>query len=193
MSELPDFQPSAARLRALLPAADDADLDGRTPCDRYALRELLAHLVGLTAAFRASAGKEFGPLTATDPNSVWPVLEPGWRAQLDQQLTDLVNAWNEPAAWEGVTQAGGTELPAQVMGAVALNEITVHGWDLARALGENYRCDEETARVCLSFASQAAGQDGGPFGPPREIPDGAPIFDRVLALTGRDPSWPVGP
>jgi hypothetical protein len=28
-----------------------------------------------------------------------------------------------------------------------------------------------------------------PFGPSREIPDGAPELDRVVALAGRDPGW----
>ena len=188
MSGLPEFKPSATRLRALLPTAAAADLASRTPCERYTLSELLAHIDGLTAAFRATAEKDLGPLTDTDPNSVWPVLNGAWQEQIDRQLTALVAAWSQAAAWEGMTRAGGVDLPAEVMGAVALNEITVHGWDLATTLGLPYVCDDETAQVCLSFVSQAAGQDGGPFGPPLQIPDDAAVFDRVLAFTGRDPA-----
>jgi uncharacterized protein (TIGR03086 family) len=192
MTDLPDFEPSATRLRTLLPVAANSDLAGPTTCERYSLRQLLAHIEGLTAAFRASAEKHFGPLTDTDPNSVLPVLEPGWRERIEAQLSAMVDAWRQPSAWDGMTRAGGADLPAAMMGIVALNEITVHGWDLARALGRGYVCDEATAQACLQFVSQAAGQDGGPFGPPRPISDAAPIFDRVLALTGRDPSWRPG-
>ena len=192
MSDLPDFEPSAARLGSLLPAAAQAELTTATTCERYTLGELLAHIVGLTAAFRASAEKEFGPLTDTDPNSALPELTPGWKPQIDAQLSALVQAWQQDSAWSGMTRAGGVDLPAEVMGAVALNEITVHGWDLARTLGLGYECDDETAQVCLGFVSQAAGQDGGPFGSPRPIADDAPVFHRLLALTGRDPSWAAG-
>lgn len=190
MSDLPDFEPSATRLRSLLPIAARADLDGRTPCDRYSLRDLLAHLAGLTLAFRASAEKDFGPYTDTDPNSGLPVLESGWPDQIEQQLAALVEAWGQPTAWAGMTRAGGADLPANLMGIVALNEITVHGWDLARALGQDYHCDDTTAQACLEFVEPSSQRDGGPFGPPLPIADDSPVFDRLLALTGRDPHWP---
>ena len=32
-----------------------------------------------------------------------------------------------------MTRAGGVELPAEVMGNVALAEVVIHGWDVARA------------------------------------------------------------
>ena len=192
MTDLPDFEPSATRLRSLLPVAADSDLAGPTTCERYSLGQLLAHIEGLTAAFRASAEKDFGPLTDTDPSSELPVLKPGWRDRIDVQLSAMVDAWQEPSAWDGMTRAGGADLPAQVMGIVALNEITLHGWDLARALGRGYVCDDATAEACLQFVSQAAGQDGGPFGPPRPVSDTAPVFQRVLALSGRDTSWRPG-
>lgn len=171
-----------------MPAAA-TDLDRRTPCTHYSVRDLLAHLVGLTAAFRASAEKNFGPLTDTDPSAGLPELPDDWRGLLEQQLPELVAAWRDPAAWDGMTRAGGADLPAQMMGAVGLNELTVHGWDLARATGQDYDCDDATAEACLVFVAQAAGQGGGPFGPPVPIADDAPVFDRVLAGTGRNPSW----
>ena len=31
-----------------------------------------------------------------------------------------------------------------------------------------------------------------PFGPPRQLPGGAPPLDRVVALAGRDPGWSPG-
>jgi len=42
----------------------------------------------------------------------------------------------------------------------------------------------------LTLASAAAepGQRG-PFGPAVEIPTGAPVPDRAVALSGRDPRW----
>ena len=45
-----------------------------------------------------------------------------------------------------MTQAGGVDLPGEVAGLVALNELVVHGWDIATASGQDYRPDEATLR-----------------------------------------------
>ncbi|NEB54004.1 TIGR03086 family protein, partial [Streptomyces griseus] len=38
-------------------------------------------------------------------------------------------------------------------------------------------------------ADAADGSDGGLFGVPVPVPDGAPLLDRVIALSGRRPDW----
>lgn len=60
---------------------------------------------------------------------------------MPRQLTDLVEAWRDPAAWAGMTEAGGVRMPAEEMGVVALDELVLHGWDLARATGQPFRCE----------------------------------------------------
>jgi hypothetical protein len=66
-------------------------------------------------------------------------------------------------------------------------------WDLARATGQPYNCDDASARACTEFLSlvSAAPDPGqrGPFGPPVEVPPGASVLDRVIGLSGRDPRW----
>ena len=76
------------------------------------------------------------------------------------------------------------------MGLVATNEITIHGWDLARATGQSYVCDPATARALVGFLGQAGGGDGeGLFGPVVDVPPDASPLDRAVGLCGRDPSW----
>jgi len=76
---------------------------------------------------------------------------------------------------------------------VALNEVLVHGWDVAVATGQPYRPDDASAHACLRFAHDfaAASPEGrnSIYGPVVPVPDDAPVFDRLLGLTGRDPSW----
>ena len=48
-------------------------------------------------------------------------------------LDALVDAWHDPGAWQGMTKAGPFELPGEVAGVVALDELVLHGWDLAVA------------------------------------------------------------
>jgi uncharacterized protein (TIGR03086 family) len=182
-----DFAPAARPVAQLLDAVRDDQLDDPTPCTEYAVREILAHLVGLTAAFRAAADKEVGPLTGVDPGSVRPVLGDDWRTVLPRHLDELVAAWRVPAAWEGDTQAGGITFPAVVAAMVAVDELVVHGWDLARATGQPYEADTACLKIAEGMLSE--GPRGEIFGPVVAVPDGAPLLDRVIGLSGRSPEW----
>ncbi|RZS30497.1 uncharacterized protein (TIGR03086 family) [Herbihabitans rhizosphaerae] len=100
-------------------------------------------------------------------------------------------AWREPAAWEGESEAGGVRLPAEMLAGVALQELTVHGWDLARATGQPFTPDALTVEVLHSaVAPFVTGEDvPGLFKAPVPVADDAPLLDRTIALTGRDPNW----
>jgi uncharacterized protein (TIGR03086 family) len=84
-------------------------------------------------------------------------------------------------------------MPAPAMGVVALNEVLVHGWDVAVATGQEYRADPASAEACLGFSVDLAA--GAPdarnamFGPVVPVPEDAPVLDRLLGQTGRDPGW----
>jgi len=78
-----------------------------------------------------------------------------------------------------------------VAGRVALNELALHGWDLARATSQPHEPGEEALRV--SYDLVAATPDGhareGMFGPAIAVPADAPLLDLVAGLSGRDPDW----
>ncbi|KUI31430.1 TIGR03086 family metal-binding protein [Mycobacterium sp. GA-2829] len=170
--------------------SDDA-LDGPTPNANMTVRDLLAHIGGLSAAFAAAARKELGEWTDTPPDEHAP-LDEGWRSLYPQRLAALAEAWRAGEAWTGMTRAGGVDLPGDVAGTVALAEVVLHGWDLAVATGRRYDCDEATARACLDHLAQfdPAGTEGL-FGPAVPIPDDAPVLDRIVARSGRHPRWPA--
>lgn len=194
MSERIDLGPAVDRLLDVATHVTDDQLDAPTPCEGRTVRQLLGHVVGLTVAFRAAAEKDLGPLTDTDPDtSGWPHAEPGWREALAEQGPALVAAWRSPAAWEGMTRAGGVDLPGDVAGLVALDEVVLHGWDLARATGQAYEADEATAVALLPFVSGFdPGGTPGLFGPALDVSAESPAFDQVLARAGRDPGWTPG-
>ncbi|MFJ8751883.1 TIGR03086 family metal-binding protein [Streptomyces sp. NPDC102441] len=190
-----DLGPAARHVRELIGSIDDRQLACLTPCPDYAVRELLGHVLGLAAAFRDAAHKKLGPTTDTPPTSALPVLPADWRTALPPLLDELVEAWRSPAALEGMTQAGGVDLPGQVAGMIARNELVLHGWDLARATGQEFRADE--ADLHASEAMLAPGDDDRSgadaiFGPPVPVPADAPLVDRVIALSGRRPDWRPG-
>ncbi|MGW7364670.1 TIGR03086 family metal-binding protein [Streptomyces sp. NPDC054841] len=190
----PDLGPVAASVDRIARGIDDARLGDPTPCPKYAVRELLAHVVGLSVAFRDAARKDFGPTTGTDPGTVEWVLDDDWRTKLPRLLEELVTAWRDPGAWDGDTQAGGITFPAAIAGRVALNELLVHGWDLARATGQDYAPDQAGLQVSYALMAPAADDPGrgGMFGPVVPVPDDAPLLDRVIGLSGRRPDWTPG-
>lgn len=184
-----DLEPAALALERVIAAISDDQLDNRTPCSETRVGTLIAHVVGLTEAFRQAAGKE--NLGHSQPPAATGLeVFPDWRTQIPAQLKNLVTAWRDAAAWEGDTEAGSIPLPAPIAATIALDELTIHGWDLARATAQPYTCDPETAAVLLEFLRDTP-PEGTPglFGPIVPIPAEAPIFDRILGLTGRDPAW----
>ncbi|GAA1881633.1 TIGR03086 family metal-binding protein [Pseudonocardia ailaonensis] len=177
--------PAAHRLAALLPAIRPEQLADPTPCPDYSVAALLDHLMGLTEAFTDAAHKTAQGSQA--PVATAEHLDPDWRTELPDRLAALVAAWREPEAWEGETEAGGVVMPAAVLGVVALNEIVVHGWDLARATRQRFSVDAVSAHACLDLCRGFA--EHGVFGPPVEVGAGAPVFHRMLGYAGRDPRW----
>ncbi|MDO0928293.1 TIGR03086 family metal-binding protein [Streptomyces sp. TG1A-8] len=187
-----DLGPQTRVVAGLAGAVGDGQLSAPTPCPRYAVRNLLGHLQMLAVAFRDAARKDLGATTGTGPDAAVPDLGPGWREELPAALRELAGAWRDPAAWTGSTRAGGVDLPGEVAGAVVADELVIHGWDLARALGLPYEPDPAALEAARTFLDAAAGDpDGGDgiFGPPVPVPAGATPLERAVGLSGRDPGW----
>lgn len=187
-----DLTASTDRTAALVGNVSESQLEDPTPCARMRVGELIAHLHGLAIAFRDAAAKIEGPTTMTPPSPEASVLAENWRTAAPAALAELGRAWQDPAAWEGMTQAGGQRMPAEVTAAVALDEVVLHGWDLAVATGQGFDVDLAALAVVEEFCA-GIGEDpaerAGLFGPRVPVPADAPQLDRVLGLSGRDPEW----
>jgi uncharacterized protein (TIGR03086 family) len=184
-----DLTPAAQRMAELIAAVPDDGLGAPTPCPRYTLGDLVEHVGGLAQAFAAAARKDLGRLTSHAPSGDVSRLAADWQIRIPQDLLAMADAWRDPEAWTGMTQAGGVTLPGDIAGVVALDELVVHGWDVARASGQPYASDESALRVVQAFVA-GFDQREGVFGPVVDVPPDAPLLDQVIGLTGRDPAWP---
>ena len=191
---LVDLEPASRRLADLVAGVPDDLLDAPTPCPAYTVGDLLDHVGGASLAFTGAAVKDTGDVTSQGPSGDASRLSDDWRTHIPRDLVALAAAWRDPDAWTGMTKAGGVELPGEVAGLVALDELVVHGWDIARATGQAYDVDAASLEAVQAFVSQFSepGQEemrAGLFGPVGEVPEDAPLLDRVIGLTGRDPAW----
>ena len=171
----------------LVEAVPDDGLHRPTPCEQYTVGDLLDHIGGAALAFRAAAVKR--PLDG-GPSGDASRLGADWRARTSRDVLAMADAWAEPYAWTGTTAAGGVELPADVAGVVALDELVIHGWDLAKATGQpaDYDGPELEAVHGMVQHFRASGIDGL-FGPPVDVAEDAPLLHRILGVAGRDPHW----
>nr|WP_222132066.1 TIGR03086 family metal-binding protein [Pseudonocardia sp. C8] len=185
--------PTTRAVAAVVTGIGDDQLDRSTPCTGMTVAALLDHLHGLAHAFRLAAEKAPEALE-TAPRADAAHLEPDWRTAIPARLDALADAWRDPSAWTGMTAAGGIELPGEVAGTVALDELVLHGWDLAVATGQDFTPDDDAVGAVLGFTESmsAPGQEAsreGLFGPVVPVPEDAPAFDRALGFSGRDPQW----
>jgi uncharacterized protein (TIGR03086 family) len=187
-----DLAPAAHALAGLLAGIGDDQLGAPTPCDESTLGDLLDHVDQLSVIFVGAATKS--PLPEVQPvPSDSARLGPDWRRRIPRHLSSLADAWGADEAWVGMTQAGGRDLPSDLAGVIALNEVIVHGWDIAVASGQHVHYPSALLRAAYRFveATVADNPEGSPemFAPPVQWPDGAPLLERLVGLTGRDPRW----
>jgi uncharacterized protein (TIGR03086 family) len=117
------------------------------------------------------------------------------RHDLMQVLSD------DEVARSDVPTPGGTMTLAEHIDQVASQDLVIHGWDLARATGQEHELDaEEVERMWPSAQEMdermrtpgAFGPGIVVFGPLVEVPGDAPFSARLLGLLGRDPYWVAG-
>jgi uncharacterized protein (TIGR03086 family) len=73
-------------------------------------------------------------------------------------------------------------------------DLPQHGWDLAKATGQDATIDpDEVAQLWDSLSTVPAVWEwqraNGWYGAPVPVPEDASLQDRVLGLIGRDPRW----
>jgi uncharacterized protein (TIGR03086 family) len=188
-----DLGPATRAVAAIVTGVRDDQLSAPTPCPELTVADLLDHVAGLSIAFVAAARKTSLDMGSPQPSADGSRLVADWRTRIHERLAALADAWRDEAAWTGMTSAGGVDLPGDVAGAVALNEVVVHGWDIAVATGQPVSYDDDVIAAAESFVAPtaAARPEGTPglFGPVVPVADDASPLDRLLGLTGRDPAW----
>jgi uncharacterized protein (TIGR03086 family) len=171
-------------------AVTDDQLTLATPCPDFDVRQLLNHMLwGVTAFERA--GRHVLPPTDGSEAMDLDRIHDDWRGRFGELAAACQRHWGAPAAWDGETTLVSAPMPAAAVGTLALVDVLIHGWDVARATGQAYQPDPAAVAVLHDWllGSVELGRSMGVWGPPVPVSDSAPAFERLLALSGRDPRW----
>jgi uncharacterized protein (TIGR03086 family) len=180
---------AAAEASRVIQNSAGEPLDAPTPCGDWDLRTLLNHTI-LWTSYSAER-RAHGESVAEDLMTKDFTADPGFGEDYAKQIGKAVDAWSAPEAWTGTRDMMGSATPAADIGAMLIMEMALHGWDVARATGQEYRATgalgavlEQTVKAQAEMFRKYEG-----FADAVATDEKATAFDRALALSGRDPAW----
>lgn len=160
-----------------------------TPCNDWDVHDLVNHLTTeqlwvphLVAGTRMEEiGDRFdGDNLGEEPVATWELA-----------AREARTAWLAPSSLEATVHLSFGDAPGEVYLWQMTFDLTVHAWDLARALGASEALDPDLVEHVYGWAQkQGFGESNsfaGIFDEPVAVGEGASTQDRLVALTGRRP------
>lgn len=181
MTDVADrYRRLADRFTTVVDDVPDDAWDAPSPCEGWAARQVLEHVVESQHGFLARF--DLAPeLPAGGPTDQWPAVRDAMLAALDDPAT---------AGTEYDGMFGRTTLAETVDGFMSA-DLVVHSWDIARAAGlEQHEAmpSEEVERLDAQLRGMGdAIRSPGAFGPEVPVPEHASHQDRFLGYIGRTP------
>lgn len=188
-----------------LAAATALDVIGRvgpdqlalpTPCDEFNVEQLMAHT---TAVLGRAAALGRGENAMARPDRIDGVNADGWVSAFTTGLAETLDAWSDDATLDKDMTLPWASAPGRAMLPTYTCELTVHTWDLARAIGAQPHWHRSVVDQALVVSARLL-PDGEretmtlpngmpvPFASAVVIDDDAPAIDRLIAWYGRNPS-----
>jgi uncharacterized protein (TIGR03086 family) len=171
---VPTFQGLAAR-------TSTAQLDDRTPCTEWRVRDLLGHLlVGGTIFAALVRGDEPPAEVPTGPDESLP-------ATASAAVADVDGAFRTPGALDRLVATPFGEMPGETFARFLAFDLLMHSWDLATATGQPIALPDEVVAeidgfVRVALQPEARGDAFRPEVPPAA--DATPL-ERLVAFSGR--------
>jgi uncharacterized protein (TIGR03086 family) len=162
-------------------------LDDSTPCSEWDVRAVLNHVIGVATVFsHVGEGK---PIDRPDPKTDYFDGE-AYAAAYDSATAAMLAAWRKPGMLDATITLPFGDVPGSVGASINFIDVLVHGWDLARATGQDARLDPDLAQPALELSRGIMNdqlRQSGAFGPEVPVAADAPAGDRLVAFLGRTP------
>jgi uncharacterized protein (TIGR03086 family) len=170
-------------LSELVDRIEPSDLGNETPCEKFALSDVLDHMIVLGGSFSFL----FRGLTPAEPQ---PREEDGSvpTAEFRKVMHDLLDAVHTEGALDRTITAPVGEMPGDTFARLVAFDGVIHGWDIARATGLAWELPDEVVAAVDSFARIALTddlRDGDTFKDATTAPADATPIDRIAAFSGR--------
>ena len=160
-------------------------LEAATPCPEWTVRDLLNHMIGSYEAVASGGAGE--PL---DPSGIDYTAE-DYVAAFESATSKAGAAFSAPGALEKPFAMPWGETQGEALLGLVVTETVVHGWDLAQATSQEIPVDDVAEWIYQMSTGMMEPQGNFPrgtnFGPPVDVPDDAPVQDKMLAYFGRQP------
>jgi uncharacterized protein (TIGR03086 family) len=165
------------------------EMANRTPCVSWDLRALLLHMNhSLLTLHQAVAAGHLDLDASADPGADYgdPAVDPV--ASLRNRACRMIGAWAGPSRPAEITIAD-RRMAAGLVAATGAVEVAVHGWDVARACGEDRKIPVALAEELYELCRLLVDDDDRPqrFAAQVTVPVTAGAGDHLLALLGRRP------
>jgi uncharacterized protein (TIGR03086 family) len=155
--------------------------DDQSPCEDWTARDVLQHLIDWHRDMPGHAGHPlvFEKSVQDDPHAAWVEARDAMQALLDDP---------ERAAMEYDGMFGRTSVEKTVDNFLGL-DLLIHGWDIARATGQDEKMPEEEVSRVSEFVESLGDslRMGGVCGPAVPVRVDASDQDKLLATLGRHP------
>lgn len=184
------YRRRADAFEALVAATRADQWSDQSPCEKWDARAVVDHIVMMHDVMLRPVGLSPtpGPSVAEDPLGAFRRA----RADVEALLTD-------PEMARRMTSSPAGELSvAEMVDQVASQDLVHHGWDLAKATGQDATMHADDVGELLPvvealppemYEPGAYGPDIEVLGPKVPVPADASAQDRLLGLLGRDPHW----
>lgn len=187
----PLFRTALAWAHDLFTGVTPDRLTDPTPCTDFDVRTLMGHL---TATVERGRLLGLGEDVTDAPEVITGIDDDAWPATLTSTADNYWHVWNNAATLDREVVAPWGTFPGRTAILVSLNEVLVHGWDLAMATGQPAEADPILAEAALAIMQKALPETprGGfiPFGPVVQSAPGAGATERLVNWTGREStSW----
>ncbi|MEV6824100.1 maleylpyruvate isomerase family mycothiol-dependent enzyme [Amycolatopsis sp. NPDC051102] len=171
----------AARFTELTERASAGDWARPSPVAGWTALDVVKHLVEWPRAFLGGAGIELPALDVeADPAGAWK-----------QHVADIQAIVEDPAGRVLSNPHTGDRPVDEAIDQFYTNDIWMHTWDLAKALGHEVDLGEERCAATLAGMQpmEEMLRGSGQFGPAVPVAGDASAQDRLIGFLGRDPAW----
>jgi uncharacterized protein (TIGR03086 family) len=185
MEQATTLETVLANTTRLVEGIDPEQWDDATPCDQWTVRALVTHTVGVMANFRNGAN---GDPLAGDPDDF--DLGPDPVATMRGLAAANVAAWRCRGELDSAISLGENEFPGMVAMNINTLDAYVHGWDIAKATGQEAQLDDGICVGLLGFSRQVvpeAPREGDNFHAVVATGESASAADQLIGYLGRQP------